>query len=144
MTANRPRIRLLAWFAAWWRDLRAARARLGELTNSVADAGSIARDIGITRSELYSIAAKRPDAADQLKLRLEALHVDRAAVVRDEPMVMRDLERVCSQCGSTRRCKRDWKRFPDDAAWRSYCPNATTLDALAAGSPTGESDGVCT
>jgi hypothetical protein len=90
----------------------------------------IARDIGVSPAELYTIAAKRPDAAEPLRLRLEALHHDHAALLRDEPLVMRDLERVCTTCGSKRRCVRDWARHPDDQAWRAYCPNAMTLDAL--------------
>ena len=95
-----------------------------------AELARIARDVGISPAELYTIAAKRPDAAEPLKLRLEALHLDRAALARDEPLVMRDLERVCSVCGSKRRCERDLARFPDETAWRAYCPNAMTLDAL--------------
>jgi uncharacterized protein YjiS (DUF1127 family) len=120
-----------AGLAACWRNMRAARERLGELDRCGGELERIARDVGVSQSELYTIAAKRPDAADQLKLRLEALHLDRAALVRDDPLVMRDLERVCTTCGSKRRCVRDWARFPDDAAWRGYCPNAMTFDALS-------------
>lgn len=118
--------------AAWWRNWRNARESLAELDGCGSEVSRIAREVGVSAPELYTIAAKRPDAADQLKLRLEALHFDPAALRRDEPLVMRDLERVCSTCGSKRRCVRDWVRFPDDAAWRGYCPNAMTLDALAA------------
>ena len=128
-TAN-PLIAASTGFSAWWRNMRAARASLGELEQSGKEVPRIARDLGLAPSELRSIAAKRPDAADQLTLRLEALHVDSAALRRDEPLVMRDLERVCTQCGSKRRCVRDWVRHPDDQAWREYCPNAMTLDAL--------------
>jgi uncharacterized protein YjiS (DUF1127 family) len=129
-TTGNPWTAMTAGLGAFWRNLRDARARLGELDRCGADLGRIARDIGVAPSELYTIAAKRPDAADQLKLRLEALHLDRAALVRDDPRVMRDLERVCTACGSKRRCVRDWLRYPDDRAWRAYCPNAETLDAL--------------
>jgi uncharacterized protein YjiS (DUF1127 family) len=115
---------------AWWRNWRATWAALGELDGCGSEITRIARDLGVAPSELYTIAAKRPDAADQLKLRLEALHLDAATIQRDEPLIMRDLERVCMTCGSKRRCVRDFIRFPDDAAWREYCPNATTLDAL--------------
>jgi uncharacterized protein YjiS (DUF1127 family) len=120
---------------AWWRNLRAAREALGELDGCGSEITRIARDVGVAPSELYNIAAKRPDAGDQLKLRLEALHLDPATVQRDEPLIMRDLERVCTTCGSKRRCVRDFIRHPDDAAWREYCPNALTLDALNPTSP---------
>jgi hypothetical protein len=117
-------------FAAWWRNLRAARASVGELEGCGKEVTQIARDLGLAPSELRNIAAKGPAAADQLEMRLEGLHVDAATLRRDEPLVMRDLERVCTQCGSKRRCARDFVRFPDDSGWRAYCPNAATLDAL--------------
>ena len=121
---------MTAGLVAWWQNMRAAGRTLAELDGCGGELTRIARDVGVAPSELYTIAAKRPDAADPLRVRLEALHLDRAAVLRDDPLVMRDLERVCTMCGSKRRCIRDWVRFPDDTAWREYCPNATTLDAL--------------
>jgi hypothetical protein len=142
-TTGNPWTAMTAGLGAFRRNLRDARARLGELDRCGADLGRIARDIGVAPSELYTIAAKRPDAADQLKLRLEALHLDRAALVRDDPRVMRDLDRVCTACGSKRRCTRDWIRYPDDAAWRRYCPNATTLEALETESAAGRSARDC-
>lgn len=121
----------------WWRDLHAQLARVRELDNCGDDLGRIARDVGLSCSELRTIAAKRPDAADQLKLRLEALHLDHAALSRADPMLVRDLERVCTVCGSKRRCTRDWLRHPDDSEWRRYCPNATTLESLDSGPAAG-------
>jgi hypothetical protein len=115
---------------AWWRNWRAARERLDELDGCGGELARIARDVGVAPAELYAIAAKGPNSADPLKRRLAALHVDPAALQRDDPLVLRDLERVCSVCGSKRRCERDLARFPDDAVWREYCPNAMTLDAL--------------
>jgi hypothetical protein len=116
--------------AEWWRNFRAELARVRELDACGPEVGHIARDVGLSESELRTIAAKRPDAADQLKLRLEAMHLDSAELQRSDPLVMRDLERVCTVCGSKRQCTRDWIRYPDDEAWRAYCPNAQTLDAL--------------
>jgi hypothetical protein len=128
---------------AWWRNWRAAREALGELDGCGSEITRIARDVGVAPSELYTIAAKRPDAADQLKLRLEALHLDATTLQRDQPLIMRDLERVCTTCSSKRRCVRDWARFPDDTAWRGYCPNASTLDALVKPPPGKELAGNC-
>jgi hypothetical protein len=53
-------------------------------------------------------------------------------VLRADPLIMRDLERVCTLCGSKRRCERDLAAHPDDEVWRTYCPNAPTLEALSA------------
>lgn len=128
---------------AWWRNWRAARESVGELDGCGTELTRIARDIGLAPGELYTIAAKRPDSADPLRRRLEALHVDPAALRRDDPLVMRDLERVCSVCGSRRRCERDLARFPEDAAWREYCPNAMTIDALGSEPKAKQSAGDC-
>jgi hypothetical protein len=130
MTPRSRRPGMIEGFAAWWRNLRAGQSRLDELHDCGDELGHIARDVGLATADLYTIAAKRPDAADQLKQRLAALHMDRAALLQAEPMVVRDLERVCTVCGSKRRCERDLARHPGDAAWRTYCPNAHTLEAL--------------
>jgi len=37
---------------------------------------------------------------------------------------------VCGQCASEARCERDLDSDERDRAWRDYCPNAATLDAL--------------
>jgi uncharacterized protein YjiS (DUF1127 family) len=116
--------------AKWWRSLRDARSRLGELQGCGSEAANIARDIGLSRADFYTIAAKRPDSANQLKRRLAALDIDEAALLRNDPRVTRDLERVCSLCGQKRQCERDLARHPDDPVWRTYCPNTHTLDAL--------------
>jgi uncharacterized protein YjiS (DUF1127 family) len=121
---------IVGGIAKWWRNLRDARSRLGELNGCGSEAANIARDIGLSRADLYTIAAKRPDSADQLKRRLATLDIDEAALLRNDPRVARDLERVCSLCGQKRQCERDLARHPDDPVWRTYCPNTYTLDAL--------------
>ena len=120
----------VAALVEWYRNLLAAWASFDEVCNCSDDIGATARDVGLSRSDLRIIAAKRPDAADQLNLRLEALHLDRAAMLRTDPLVVRDLERVCTMCGSKRQCRRDWILHPTDEIWRTYCPNAPSLDAL--------------
>jgi hypothetical protein len=115
--------------ARWWRNLRAARMRVDDLASAGPEAQNIARDVGLSTAELYALAGKRPDAADQLKQRLAALHLDEAALQRNEPII-RDLERTCSLCGAKRQCERDLAQRPDDPVWQSYCPNAHTLQAL--------------
>jgi uncharacterized protein YjiS (DUF1127 family) len=140
VTTGNPRPAMVARLVGWWRNMRAARAELKELQDCAGELGPIARDLGLTRSGLYTIAAKRPDAADPLALRIAALHLDRTAIQRADPLVMRDLERVCTLCGEKHRCRRDCLRHPDGAAWRAYCPNAMTLEALEQGQA---ADGIC-
>src|SRR5512139_2938059 len=90
---------------------RASRVGLNELASSGREAENIARDVGLATTELYATAGASPDAAEQLKLRLKALHFDPAAVRLGDPVV-RDLERTCTLCGEKRRCERDLAHAP--------------------------------
>jgi hypothetical protein len=104
-----------------WKDLR-------ELDNCREELGVIASDLGTSTNELYRLSEKGPDAARELHNRLAALHLVEEASA--QPFVMRDLERVCSLCGSKQRCNRDLARgFA--SLHDAYCPNQPTMVALA-------------
>jgi hypothetical protein len=92
----------------------------------------IARDVGVGGGDLSVLAGKWPDAADLLYWRMNEIKLDRMEITHADPQVMRDLQRVCTVCGSKRRCEHALANKPSDPAWRKYCPNATTLLALAA------------
>jgi hypothetical protein len=92
----------------------------------------IARDVGVSGADLSILAGKWPDAADLLYWRMNETNLDRREITHADPQVMRDLQRVCTVCGSKRRCGHELANNPSDPAWQKYCPNATTLLALAA------------
>jgi len=117
----------LARLAGWWRG---GRSTLDELDRCGENSEHLAHDLCISATELRTIAAKRPDSAALLKPRLAALGIDRERLVNAVPEVLRDLERVCTLCGSKRQCERDLATNPSDPRWRAYCPNVSTLDAL--------------
>jgi hypothetical protein len=110
-----------ARLAQWWRNWNRRRRNIAELD------WRIAHDLALSPADLRILAGKWPD--DLLSRRLEQLDLDGAHV---EPQVLRDLERVCTLCGSKRRCGRELARDPSDSRWLEYCPNATTLSALVA------------
>jgi hypothetical protein len=117
--------------ASWWRNWRARNATRRELDGCGSEeTARIARDIGVSRSELQTLAGKWPDAADLLSRRMSALGLEREQFSQTEPPVLRDLERVCSQCGHGSPCERDLDHDPANRAWRGYCPNTVTFDAL--------------
>ena len=89
-----------------------------------ADVLGYARDL---RRELSVLAGKWPDSADLLSRRLEQVNL--AGV---ESQVLRDLERVCTLCGSKRKCEYGLTIHPSGDAWTEYCPNAPTISALMA------------
>jgi hypothetical protein len=92
----------------------------------------IARDVGVSGADLAILAGKWPDAGDLLYWRMNEIKFDPKEVTQVYPQVMRDLQRVCTVCGSKRRCAHDLANNPSDPAWQKYCPNVTTLSALAA------------
>ena len=92
----------------------------------------IAKEVGVSASELGRLASLSPESGDFLLRRMAALDLDRNEVSRTEPQTVQDLQRVCILCGSHRRCARDLARDSANPAWKDYCPNATTLTALNA------------
>jgi uncharacterized protein YjiS (DUF1127 family) len=120
-------------FARWWRNWNGRRRAILDLEAcGSAEVERIARDVGVSRADLSILAGKWPDAADLLYWRMNEVHLDRKEVTQLEPDVMRDLQRVCTVCGSKRRCEHELAKYPSDPAWQRYCPNATTLSALVA------------
>jgi hypothetical protein len=92
----------------------------------------IAKDVGVSASELRTLASFGPKAADLLLRRMAALDLDRNEVARTEPRTFQDLQRVCTMCESHGRCARDFVHDSANPEWKNYCPNAATLIALSA------------
>ena len=119
--------------AHWWRSWNGRRRAMADLDGcGPAEMERIARDIGVSRADLSILAGKWPDAADLLYWRMNEIKLDRMEITQADAQVMRDLQRVCTVCGSKRRCEHALANNPSDPAWQKYCPNATTLLALAA------------
>ena len=92
----------------------------------------IAKDVGVSASELRTLATFGPEAADLLLRRMTARDLDRNEIARTEPQTFQDMQRVCIMCDHHRRCARDFARDSASDAWNEYCPNAATLIALNA------------
>lgn len=116
----------------WWRRWWQSRNAVAELQACGSDVRQIANDLGLSPGELQVIAAKRPDAADLLTARLAALHLDPDKLPASDGAVRRDLQRLCSMCGSKARCAHDLATPAPSDDWQTYCPNASTLNSLAA------------
>jgi hypothetical protein len=119
--------------AHWWRSWNGSRRAMADLDNcGPAEMERIARDVGVSGADLSILAGKWPDAADLLYWRMNEIKLDRMEITHADAQVMRDLQRVCTVCGSKWRCEHELANNPSDPAWQKYCPNATTLLALAA------------
>lgn len=120
----------------WWRRWRQRAAGLAELELLSTEAERVARDSGVGLSDLRVLAGKWPDAAHLAERRMATLGLDAAQVRETQPAVMRDLQRVCSLCANKRVCEHDLDSGAANAAWREYCPNEGTLEALRSPSST--------
>lgn len=121
----------LSALGQWWRNWRESRAHVAELSAfTPRELHDVARDTGVTTDELRALAGKWPDSADLLIRRMAVLGLDPAEVNRVEPATSNDLKKLCSLCGSKRRCERDLAKHPKDLVWTEYCLNTMTLAAL--------------
>lgn len=117
--------------AAWVRNYRATLGSSRELARcDPRDVAAIAQDLMISPDELLTLASKGPDSAHLLSRMLTALGVDARKLSKHDPLVMRDLERLCVNCAHKRQCGHDMAAGTAAAHYREYCPNAYTLDML--------------
>jgi len=122
---------VLGAIAQWITRYRYARGLRNEMMEcGPQDVARIARELRIYPSELASLADKGPNAADLLQKLLLALGVDSEGLAHDDPLVMRDLQRLCITCGAKRQCALDVEVGVIRENFRDYCPNAFTLQAL--------------
>jgi len=96
------------------------------------DLERMAKDLGITVSELHKFASQGPESADLLLRRMAVLDLDKKEVSEIAPQTLRELQRTCTLCANKRLCARDLARDASNPAWENYCPNAATLMALNA------------
>ena len=94
--------------ADWWRRRAIVRRNHTDLDafNAV-DMARMARDVGLTASDLRALANHCSDAADLLQPRLAACGVSAKELAQTAPTELRDMERLCTMCGSKGRCARD-------------------------------------
>jgi hypothetical protein len=121
--------------AGSWRRWRKRHAGADEI--SLSDSAmmeGIAREFGLSVGELRNLAELAPGTADLLYQRLDALGIDRAAVM-PAPLLRTDLERCCAQCTHKAECATDLDVGSASENWKTYCPNALTLASLRPSRP---------
>ena len=95
-----------------------------------ANFGRIAGELRMSSADLEALVRQGPHAADELPKMLTALSIDQDDLARTEPLVLRDMERVCALCSQKRRCDRDLAAGTSAAHYQEYCANAPTIDGL--------------
>lgn len=119
--------RLIDGFGNWLAHRREV-AELSDLNSE--ELGRIAHDLGIPAAELSELVRNGPHRIDELPLLLKALGIDESALARAEPLVLRDMERVCAQCRHKGECNRDLSDGTVAQHYRVYCGNAQTIELL--------------
>jgi hypothetical protein len=119
--------RMVDIFGEWLKH----RRELREMRDmDAANFGQIADDLRMSSADLEALIRQGPHAADELPKMLAALGIDQDDLARTEPLVLRDMERVCSMCIHKRRCDRDLADGTAAAHYEEYCANSPTIDGL--------------
>src|SRR6202047_4059502 len=87
----------------------------------------IARDLCVSPAELDAIVRQGPHASDELPRLLKALGIDEATLSRTQPVLQRDLVRVCAACQQKTRCNDDLDAGTLAQRYEEYCPNALAI-----------------
>ena len=119
--------RVVDVFGDWLKHRRELR-EMREMDS--ANFSQIASELRMTSADLEALVRQGPHAADELPKMLVALGIDQDALARTEPLVLRDMERVCAMCSHKRQCDRDLAAGTAAAHYEEYCANALTIDSL--------------
>jgi len=123
-----PRVEMLINIFGDWLKHRRELNEMRQLDRS--DFDRIANDLRVSPGELDELVRQGPHAADELPKLLGLLGIDEAALARTQPLVLRDMERVCALCQHKGQCDRDLAARISGEHYEGYCPNASTIDVL--------------
>lgn len=114
-------------FAGWLRH----RRDLNEIRRmNRTDFNLIAHDLRISPDDLDRLVAAGEHGADEMPTMLKALGIDVKDLQRAEPLMVRDMQRVCGLCRDKTHCHGELAAGTAAQHYREYCPNAPTIDAL--------------
>lgn len=118
---------LVNTFSDWLKH----RRELSEIRqlNSV-EFDRIASELRVSATDLNELVRQGPHAADELSKLLKLLGIEEEDLARTQPLVLRDMERVCALCAHKSQCDRDLGDGTLAEHYEGYCPNAPTIDVL--------------
>jgi hypothetical protein len=131
MTAQRepyPAVQLLISTFTDWLKHRRELNEMRQMDRS--DFNRIAQDLQVSPSDLDELVRRGPHATDELPVMLKALGIDAHKLAQTEPMLLRDMERVCAMCRHKLQCDRDLIAGTAAEHYEGYCPNAPALDRI--------------
>jgi hypothetical protein len=127
---------MLGRVIAWVRDHAAAGSDLAALSRE--ELQRIADDLSLATTDLQSFARGARDNTLLMERTMRCRGLDPNQVRNAHPVLLRDIERVCTQCPSTGKCRRELDAGSAAEHFRRYCPNAATFDDMTdcTGEPT--------
>jgi Family of unknown function (DUF6455) len=90
----------------------------------------LASDLSLSEGDLVALSATLKDNTALMEGMMRARGFEPDQLRRSFGTLMRDVERVCSRCHSTGRCRRELDAGTAAAHAHEYCPNAGTFDDL--------------
>jgi len=90
----------------------------------------MAKDIGVTPSQLQELVRRGPDSANLLKNMLIALRVDPKTIADIDQLVMREMKWLCITCNNKKRCEHELAKGTATEHFHEFCPNAVSVDEL--------------
>lgn len=94
------------------------------------DFARIAQDLCVSPAELDTVVRQGPHASDELPRLLKSLGIDEASLSRTQPVLQRDMVRVCASCRQKARCNYDLDEGTSAQHYEEYCPNAPAIEEL--------------
>ena len=94
------------------------------------DFARIARDLCVSPAELDEVVRRGPHASDELPRLLKVLGIDEATLSRTQPVLQRDMLRVCASCQQKALCNHDLDDGILAQRYEEYCPNAPAIEEL--------------
>lgn len=90
----------------------------------------IATDLRVSTHDLDRLIEAGPHSADEMPKMLEALGIDAEKLEQAQPLMVRDMQRVCSLCRDKAQCHGDVAAGTAAEHYKEYCPNAASIETL--------------
>ena len=94
------------------------------------EVAAMARDIGITATQLRELSSKGDHATASLRNLLIALKVDPKEFGKTDPHIAREMQWLCVHCSNKAQCTFDLSIGIAATTFRNICPNAIAIDEI--------------
>ena len=129
MTAQSKSFRSLGMLVDTFNDWLKHRRDLNELRQlNTVEFDRIASELRVSPIDLNELVRQGPHAADQLSKMLKVLGIDEEALALTQPLVLRDMARVCALCAHKGECDRDLAAGTAAEHYKGSCLNAPSIE----------------